>query len=70
MRCEYVKSSGIKSIGYDPAEKVLEVEFLTGHVYQYFKVPKKIYLAFISADSKGRYFDYSIRDYYAFKKIK
>ncbi|MEO5645346.1 MAG: KTSC domain-containing protein [Bacteroidia bacterium] len=68
MRREYIQSTSIKSIGYDPARLVLEVEFLTGTVYQYSNVPESVYAGFITAESKGRYFDYFIRERFAIKK--
>ena len=34
-----VRSSNIRSIGYDQKTQTLEVEFLKGGVYQYFDVP-------------------------------
>ncbi len=34
-----VSSSNLAAVGYDPAGKVLEIEFLNGSIYQYFNVP-------------------------------
>ena len=36
MERQYVSSSNIASIGYDPDNLVLEIEFLSGAVYQYY----------------------------------
>lgn len=36
MERQYVSSSNIASIGYDPDNQVLEIEFLSGAVYQYY----------------------------------
>jgi len=36
-----VLSSQLRSIGYDTAEHVLEIEFVSGEVYQYLNVPEK-----------------------------
>lgn len=49
-----VKSSNVKSVGYDPGSGTLEVEFLSGTVYQYPKVSTKEYEALIGAESVGR----------------
>ncbi len=35
-----VTSSNIRSIGYDPRSKILEVEFTSGDIYQYFNIQK------------------------------
>ncbi|GAA5136140.1 KTSC domain-containing protein [Alloalcanivorax gelatiniphagus] len=50
-----VSSSNIASIGYDEGEKILEVEFLNGGVYQYFDVPQETYEGFINAESHGKF---------------
>jgi hypothetical protein len=67
---EKVTSQSLKSIGFDPARSVLEIEFVTGGIYQYLNVSRKVYMELLSAKSKGRYFDYSIRDRFVCKKIK
>lgn len=56
-----LSSTNIKSVGYDSAQKVLEVEFSSGSVYQYFDVPEHIYLSLCSASSPGKFFQSSIR---------
>jgi hypothetical protein len=66
---EKVKSQTLKSIGYDPSARVLELEFTGGGIYRYSDVPESVYFALVVADSKGRYFDYFIRDQFAFRKI-
>ncbi len=69
MYREKVISQTLNSIGFDPSQKLLELEFTSGSIYQYFNVPNRVYLELISAESKGRYFDSWIRDKYAFKRI-
>lgn len=58
-----VSSSNILSIGYDPSTQVLEVEFISGAVYQYFNVPEAEYESFLNAGSKGTYFNTNIKQY-------
>lgn len=70
MQRQRVSSSTIASIGYDESSKVLEVEFKSGGVYQYFEVPKSIYSTFMSASSKGTYHSQNIKDKYRYKKIQ
>ncbi|MFH0178294.1 KTSC domain-containing protein [Streptomyces cacaoi] len=55
MLRQSVSSSNLRSVGYDPANGVLEVEFKSGAVYQYSGVPEGIHSALISAGSKGQY---------------
>ena len=55
MERQYVTSSNILSIGYEPDNMILEVEFTTGAVYQYYDVPQSIYDGLMAADSHGTY---------------
>lgn len=55
MERQYVSSSNISSIGYDPVNMVLEIEFLNGAVYQYYDVPQSIYDGLMAADSHGKF---------------
>ena len=65
-----LKSTNIVSVGYDSENSVLEVEFRSGSVYQYFQVPEKIFAGLMSARSKGQYFDaYIKKGKYTYKKM-
>ena len=64
-----VKSSNLKSIGYDQSSNILEIEFLSGGIYQYFKVPNQVYLALMKATSKGSYFYRNIKEQYNYNRI-
>lgn len=55
MERQYVTSSNLLSIGYDPDNMILEVEFTTGAVYQYYDVPQSIYDGLMAADSHGTF---------------
>ena len=66
-----IDSSLIRSIGYDFPNSLLEVELLpSGRVYRYFDVPLSIYNELMAADSKGSYFNESIRDLYPFEELE
>ena len=66
MKRILVKSSDLKSIGYDEDNKILEVEFLNKEtIYQYSRVPKYIYVELMNPIypcSHGKYFSKHIRD--------
>lgn len=64
-----VTSSVIAGLGYDPGTKILEVEFRTGRLYQYFPVPQVVYEALLNAKSLGKYFNEQIRDHYSFREV-
>ncbi|MBK5210076.1 MAG: KTSC domain-containing protein [Flavobacteriaceae bacterium] len=64
-----VSSSNIASVGYDAENKILEIEFHHGGIYQYFNVPKKIYDGLMDAESKASYFYHNIRENNNYQKI-
>jgi hypothetical protein len=64
-----VTSDAIRSIGYDPKEQTLEIEFHEGHVYRYYKVPADRYTALMHTASHGHYFQEFIRDHYPYRKM-
>lgn len=68
MRRKPVESSAISSVGYDPGLEVLEVEFRSGAVYDYFDVPRPVYESLMKASSKGRFVSRRIRDRFRFER--
>ena len=69
MRTQMVQSSLLVSAGYDRARRILEIEFLSKAVYQYFEVSEDIFDSLIAADSKGSYFNSAIRGRYPFSRL-
>jgi hypothetical protein len=65
-----VHSSNISSIGYVQSTQVLEIEFNSGSIYQYYNVPESIYNGLMAASSHGIFFQDHVRTVYKFKKIK
>jgi hypothetical protein len=61
IRRTAVSSSALRSVGYDAAARVLEIEFHNGDVYQYFEVPPEVYEELMASDSLGRYFHRKVR---------
>jgi hypothetical protein len=68
MERQQVKSTNIKSIGYDKENQVLEVEFINSSVYHYHKVSEKVYTSLINAKSHGIIFNGTIKGKYTFLK--
>ena len=64
-----VSSSNLASVGYDPKQHILEVEFLGGSVYQYYGVPEQVYHSLMSAGSHGSYFSAYIRTSYQYSQV-
>jgi KTSC domain-containing protein len=52
-----VTSSTIRSIAYDEASGILQVEFHAGSTYEYSGVPSEVHQRLMQARSKGSYFD-------------
>lgn len=66
-----VSSSNLASVGYDSENKILEIEFNSGSIYQYFNVPASIYSGLMSAASHGQYFDaYIKKGGFRFQQVK
>ena len=59
---ESVRSDALRSVGYDPDRRILEVEFGSGAVYRYFDVPPELHAGLMTAASHGEFFAMSIRD--------
>jgi len=63
-----VKSELLKSIGYDPIKKVLEIEFINGDIYQYQNVPEFKYMTLNASEPADKYFNEFIKN--KFKYVK
>jgi len=63
-------SSVIKHFSYQPDSKLLTITFVTGLVYQYANVLEHTFKLFKAATSKGRYFNYHIKEKFKFTKLK
>jgi len=64
-----VSSSNLVSVGYDPDEKTLIVEFKGGALYSYSGVPKLIYDRLLASESKGSFFSSNIKPVYMCSKL-
>jgi hypothetical protein len=64
-----VTSSNIHSIGHDAPTAVLEVEFTSGDVYQYFNVPENLFQQFLGSSSHGQFLNDHIRYNYRYQKV-
>jgi hypothetical protein len=64
MKRQPLRSSVLRSAGYDTETAVLELEFSSGDVYRYFAVPPSVFRALIEDDSPGAYFNRHITTTY------
>ena len=65
-----IRSSVIRSAGFDSSTGTLEIEFVTRLIYQYQRVPRVRFKSLIEASSKGRYFNANIRDKYPYVQLE
>jgi len=64
-----LKSSNLKSVGYDSNQHILEIEFSGGSFYQYFDVPLNVYENLLSSSSPGKLFATEIKNAYRYSKV-
>jgi hypothetical protein len=69
MRIAAVESTTLVTVAYDEARKLLQLEFCSRAVYQYFNVPEVVHQSLLAASSKGRYFNQAIRGRFPYRVI-
>lgn len=61
MNVTAVESTTLLTVAYDESRKLLQLEFRSRAIYQYFGVPAAVHQGLLRADSKGSYFNRVIR---------
>jgi len=69
MRRLLVESSVIRSIGYDRTQRIMEIAFHDGHIYQYAGVEPEAVAELLAGDSIGHVFRERIRDRYPYRRM-
>jgi len=69
MRIATVESTTLLTVAYDEARALLQLEFCSRAVYQYFNVPAAVHQSLLAAPSKGRYFNQAIRGSFPYRLI-
>ena len=64
-----LNSSNVESAGYDEVNGTLEVAFVNGTLYEYYRVPQSVYEGLFRAASPGSYLSQNIKPYYQFRQI-
>jgi hypothetical protein len=67
-----VVSSQIQSIGFDPVQKVMRIQFNRGGLYEYQNVEPETYSTILTAESVGAEFDKLVKkqpDKYPYQKV-
>jgi hypothetical protein len=55
MRMTPIDSAAIARAGYDPAKRVLRIQYTNGRAYDYLDVPPSIYEQLMNAESAGEF---------------
>jgi len=69
MRVTAVESTTLVTVSYDDDRELLQLEFCSRAVYQYFGVPAVVHRSLLDASSKGRYFNQAIRRRFPYRLI-
>ena len=69
MNVTAVESSTLETIAYDGTRELLQLEFNSGALYQYFRVSATVHAALLRAPSKGSYFNPAIRGKFPYRRI-
>ena len=65
-----LESKMLSAAAYAGSKQILYLRFRnTGDVYRYFEFPAADYRAFLSAESKGRFFRSHIRDHFRYERM-
>jgi len=66
MNVTAVESTTLAMVAYDNDRELLQLEFRSRAIYQYFGVPAAMHAALLRAPSKGKYFNRVIRGRFPF----
>ena len=69
MKWTALESKMLSAAAYEDSKQILYLRFRnTGEVYRYFEFPALDYQAFLSAESRGRFFRSHIRDHFRYER--
>ena len=70
MKWAPLESKMLSAAAYEESKHILYLRFRdTGAVYRYFEFPAADYQAFLSAESRGRFFRSHIRDHFRYERM-
>lgn len=64
MQMVPLSSSALVAAGYEPATRLLMVQFTSGKTYQHHDVPPDVFKGLTEAPSPGRYYHQAIKGKY------
>lgn len=69
MQRDRVESRSLRSIGYDAENGVMEIEWSSGRVYQYFDVPQSVHAWIARVPDKTAMVNRLVKDRYRFLEV-
>ena len=70
MERKRISASNIRSVGYDPGSRVLEIEFTSGTILQFTGVSPEVHRQFMNAPSPGSFYQDKIDEHYPSKRVR
>jgi len=70
MERKRVNASTIRSVGYDAAKQLLEIEFSGGSIVQYSGVSPEVHRRFMSSPSPGSFYEDQIDENFPSRKVR
>ena len=69
MNSSVVESTTLATVAYDDVRELLQLEFQSRAIYQYFGVPPAVHQALLQAPSMGSYFNRVIRGRFSYAVV-
>lgn len=70
MERKRISAGNIRSVGYDARNRMLEVEFSDGGIYQYSGVSEEVHRRFMNSPSPGSYFRDNIEESFTARRLR
>lgn len=70
MERRRINTSTVRAVGYDPAARVLEVEFTAGSIVRYAGVPAEVHRRLMSAPSPASFFRDNIEEDFPATRVR
>jgi hypothetical protein len=64
-----VGSPGITQVGYEEGSEILEIEFVSGKVFQFYNVPLKLFNQLMNSSQKELYYESNILVRFPYTRI-
>lgn len=66
---ERIESTCVNDVAYDPETMEMTINFQQRGSYKYYDVPLDVYIDFETSGSRGKYFNYYIKEQFSYERI-